>query len=139
MMKEHRAYGFIPLNMCAHGWMVLLVQHKNFWAFPKGHAEPGETPLESATRELLEETGLCPTNFLSEETLKELYFFKHEGILIRKEVEYFIAEVTGKLVIQEDEISDAQWIALEKAEDLATYKEAKNICKKVVELLSKSK
>ena len=28
------------------------------WCFPMGHVEPGESPLEAATRELGEETGL---------------------------------------------------------------------------------
>ena len=36
----------------------LLLQHKDRWDLPKGHAEPGETLIETALRETEEETGI---------------------------------------------------------------------------------
>jgi diadenosine hexaphosphate hydrolase (ATP-forming) len=43
---------------------ILLIRHHNgTWVFPKGHVDPGETPLEAALREVAEEAGVesrCP-------------------------------------------------------------------------------
>ncbi len=36
----------------------LLMQHADRWDLPKGHAEPGESSLETALRETEEETGI---------------------------------------------------------------------------------
>ena len=39
---------------------VLLVQYRDAtWTFPKGHLEVGERPVDTALREVLEETGIA--------------------------------------------------------------------------------
>ncbi len=45
---------------CRHDGAVLLIHHRRLgtWLPVGGELEPGETPLEAARRELLEETGL---------------------------------------------------------------------------------
>lgn len=45
------------------GRVLLLRQMNGNWVFPKGHLEPGESPLQAALREVQEETGVhaaCP-------------------------------------------------------------------------------
>ena len=38
---------------------VLLIRDRNgYWVFPKGHVEPGESPEETARREVAEEAGV---------------------------------------------------------------------------------
>ena len=76
-MREY-SYGIIPLkyNDSLNGWEVLLVQHQGgYWAFPKGHANSGESHKETAERELQEETGLKVESYLLDEILKENYTF----------------------------------------------------------------
>ena len=55
---ERRA--FSVAIFCRHEGAVLLIRHRRLatWLPVGGEIEPGETPLEAARRELMEETGL---------------------------------------------------------------------------------
>lgn len=136
-MRYERSYGIIPVIKIEDQWHVLLIQHQHakHWGFPKGHAEPHETPKEAAVRELHEETGLSIVKFLVEEELEEKYFFHRDGQLVHKAVIYFIAEVQGEICLQETEISNHQWTLLAKAENLLTHVQAKQVCLKALSLL----
>lgn len=55
-----RAAGGVVFRTTRKGGTKVLVAHRpNYddWSFPKGKADPGETPEETAVREVLEETG----------------------------------------------------------------------------------
>lgn len=138
--KEY-SYGIIPLAYHAGDWEVLLVKpfSGNHWSFPKGHKLGKESPWKAAERELKEETGLSVRRLISDEVLKESYFFKKEGILISKQVDYFIAEVEGEIVLQAEEIGDFQWVPLKYAVDKLTYPQAKEAAKKTIEILKFNK
>ncbi|QDS86431.1 RNA pyrophosphohydrolase [Rosistilla ulvae] len=41
----------------------LLMRHADRWDLPKGHVDAGESILQTARRELLEETGIGPEDF----------------------------------------------------------------------------
>lgn len=71
---------------------VLLVRVKNLkgeevWTFPKGHLDPGETPVQAALREVREETGFAC------EVIQPLslvrYRFYREGRLTAKRVRWY--------------------------------------------------
>mgnify|MGYP000385444521 CR=1 FL=1 len=44
-------------------WRFLLLRAYQYWDFPKGRTEAGETPLEAACREVQEETGIDDLQF----------------------------------------------------------------------------
>lgn len=56
---KKRSFGIVPVAFNQDGSPVLLIlrAYKN-WDFPKGGADAGETPLETAKREMIEETGI---------------------------------------------------------------------------------
>ncbi len=115
---------------------ALLVLHgKGHWAFPKGHRKQGEEPIETATRELKEETGLEILRFLPGSPFEEHYSFTFEGEKVDKRVAYYLAEVQGKVVLQAAEVTDFRWLSLEEAEALATFPESKRLCHEVMQLL----
>lgn len=126
--------GIVPLRKIDAEWHVLLVKHRsgNHWSFPKGHQIKGETAKETALRELDEETGLTVEKFLFAEVLVENYQFVRKGTTVSKSVIYFIAEVSGEINLQCAELLEAKWVLLREAEQLITYSESKNVCRKVL-------
>ena len=137
MKVEEESFGVIPLKQEDGIWHVLLILHQGgrHWAFPKGHGDPGETPIDSARRELREETGLDIQKILQEEPLMERYQFYRKREIVIKTVHYFPALVQGDHHLQAEEIRDAKWVPLKDAAQHLTFKESKDMCHKLVDLL----
>lgn len=138
MARKEYSFGIIPLIKKEENWEVLLIRHKGgHWSFPKGHAQDKETPVESASRELKEETGLNVVSFLpASSNLEEKYFFTFKGEKIYKTVTYFLALVEGEITLQYEEVIEAKWTQLKEAEKHVTFSEAKKICKQLCKILS---
>lgn len=134
--KNEESFGIIPLKRFRNQWKLLLVQpHKGWWGIPKGHPDRDENAKEAAVRELFEETGLEIVRYLIDAPLKENYHFYSGKVLIHKTVTYFIAEVQGEVVLQEEELKGFKWVPLSKASEFATYDETKIVLNKTKELL----
>lgn len=134
---HERSYGIIPVKKKGNQWQICMVQlHAGHWGFPKGHPEDGEEPLEAATRELQEETSLHLNEIVTEEKFLEEYFFILQGKRIHKIVTYWIGSVRGRAKKQALEIKSIKWVSLEKALELATFKNTKNIILKVIKALA---
>ena len=135
-MKKECSYGIIPLKYEHNRWMVLLIQHHSgHWSFPKGHPEEGELPLQSAERELREETGLSIKQLLSPDPMTEKYSFIFKGERIEKMVHYFPALVEGSVILQTCEIKSSHWIRLSEAHLHITFQEGKRICRLAVDFI----
>ena len=59
-MNYEKSCGAIVFRKFHGNIELLLIKHANggHWSFPKGHVEEGETEVETALREVHEETGL---------------------------------------------------------------------------------
>jgi bis(5'-nucleosidyl)-tetraphosphatase len=112
------SFGTIPFRV-EEGVVHFLLVWENWgdghWNFPKGHPEDGETPIQTALRELREETSLVPEIVVSEEPLVHEYSFEHDGRTIDRRLEYFLVFVdrTG-IRLQMDEVSKSRWMTLEE-------------------------
>lgn len=131
-MLYEQSYGIIPLKKLRGAWHLLLVKHDaGHWSFPKGGAEAGEDHLQTATRELFEETGLSIACMVDCEPLTEKYLFSRGEHLVNKVVTYFMAKVKGKVKVQQEEIADAAWIRVSEASQFASFPEAKRLCEEI--------
>ena len=114
-----------------HHWNTEILLINNFisghWSFPKGHVEQGETEVETALREIKEETSL---DVLIDPTFRETvtYFPRKDT---QKVVVYFIAKAkTFDYVPQEDEIAEIRWVDIGHAVQMLTYENDKTIVNK---------
>ncbi|MEN8193342.1 MAG: NUDIX domain-containing protein [Bacteroidota bacterium] len=89
------------------------------WVLPKGHIIFGESPADTATREVLEETGI-KANLLK--SLKKVEF-THLNEFIS--VEYFLMRYIEE--VESSENRNKKWCTFEEAMNLLTFKESKEI------------
>lgn len=109
---------------------VLVIQQvKGHWGFPKGHVEDGETEVQTAIREIKEETNL---DVEIDETHRYVERYSpEEGV--EKDVIFFIAKkIGGEVKVQEEEVKDTEWLLPKDAMERLTYETSKVILKKVM-------
>jgi len=128
-VRPDEAFGIVPIwseaTLCQY---LLVQQHQGHWGFPKGHAEPGETAMQTACREFVEETGIQDYTLLYKSSFSETYIFHHKKQTIHKTVLYYPALVHNPSVkYQTDEILDYTWVEFGAAISLLTYDSTKRI------------
>lgn len=129
-----QSFGIIPYLKKGNQLLFLLIQHQEgHWAFPKGHKEGSETDLETALRELFEETGTEIRKVESSHPFYEHYeITQPDGTFISKTVTFFPAEVKSEVVkIQPTEIQDFAWLAYDAARDKMTFQAGKKVIDEV--------
>ena len=116
-MKHEKSCGCIIIE----DKKVLLIKQTNgIWGFPKGHVEKNETELQTAEREVKEEYTM---NYMTDRGAS-------------KEVVLFLAQkIGGNLSRQESEVSQIEWLCFDDAISRLSYKNTKDLFKKVVSQL----
>jgi len=112
-MKNDNAYGGIVIRKRKKTWEVLLIKDKaGIWTFPKGHKENNETDIETAVREINEETGINRLKHIAD--LGNVYYsFNSSKEIISKTVGFylFITRNTNEpYPAKEEGITQVQWI-----------------------------
>jgi 8-oxo-dGTP pyrophosphatase MutT (NUDIX family) len=135
---QDAAFGIVPVFHEGNDYQFLLIQHHaGHWGFPKGHADPGESPVQAACREFTEETGIADYQLLSDTSFAERYFFKQNGQLVRKTVTYFTALAHSTIVqCQAAEIQSYAWLDFEAAIARLSFENSKQILRDVYQYLS---
>lgn len=136
--RQDQSFGIIPIRIQGEETLFLLIQHHaGHWGFPKGHAEPGETALTAACRELEEETGITRYQPIATPCWHERYYTQKKGTLLDKQVTYFLAIVQdSQVTIQAKEIQAYHWDKFEDALNRLTYPSSRDVLIQVQHYLS---
>ena len=107
---------------------ILLLRHTaGHWDFPKGNIEQGETELDSAIRELMEETGITRFRIMPNFRYAITYRYRRNQRIILKKVTLFLGTTDLKIVTLSNEHIDYTWEHIDKAYEIVKYKNAKRI------------
>lgn len=100
---------------------------KGYWDFPKGHIEEGENELQTAKREIAEETGIKDLTFLRGFRKSIVYFFQKKGKKIFKIVVFYLARTKTKDIKVSFEHLGYQWVPFNEAIQQLEFSNAKQI------------
>ena len=127
---KETSFGFVVVSHAGSEPKFLFVRQSSdgHWGFPKGHPEAGETPLETARRELMEECSVSDISLRGDHVFEETYRFVRNGVETEKTNTFFIATVaTESLAPQAGEISECRYLSLGEASGLPLYADTRRI------------
>jgi len=128
-MYHEKSCGAIVYRKSHGNVEILLIKHLNsgHWSFPKGHMEGSESEVETARREILEETSV---EVLIDPTFREIVTYSPKRDTV-KLVVYFLAKAKNiNFMPQSEEIADIRWVDIVHANNLLTYDNDKVIVAK---------
>ena len=115
--------GVVVLHWCEDQYRYLLLRAYDYWDFPKGMVEPGESPLQCAIREVEEETTITQLDFRWGEVYRQTQPYNHG----RKIARYYVAETQQQTVelpvnpeLGRPEHSEYRWATRTQAWQLVT-------------------
>lgn len=130
VVREYSAGGLI---FNESGEVAIIARHSRSghleWCLPKGHIEKGETPEQTAVREVHEETGIKGKVTGSIATID--YWFTGENQRVHKLVHHFVLrQVSGHLTVEGDpdhEAEDAAWVPFHELPAVLSYPNERRI------------
>lgn len=143
MYKKEQSCGIIPFFKKGQNYYFLIVKHNSWhrW-FPKWHVELNESEVQTAKRELYEETGIENTVVIDNIKFLEKYMVSIEWKIVEKTVLYFLwivsIDINTKIIIKDDEVSEYKIDTYDNVQKYLTYDSAKIILKEAFYHLNSS-
>lgn len=110
--------------------VLMIRQTKGFIGFPKGHVEKNETEIETAIREIEEETNI--RSLLDKNKRYTIYYSPKPNTY--KEVVYFLGKVVNDKnpKPQKGETEEIIWVDMDKVEEKLSFDNIKEMWQKVL-------
>lgn len=139
--KKQVVAGFVVYRRTPDGIKFLLLYRRgNYWNFPKGHFEPGERSIDTALRELEEETGIKKSELRIAPNFRayERFYFKIGNQGIYDTVILFLAEThKADISIEPEEHSGFGWFLYHDALNILgkKYADTRKVLKQASDFL----
>jgi len=144
MRREFSAGGVVVRRMRGRWWAAVVRPRRehhrpSVWALPKGLIDEGERGLETALREVYEETGLRAAG---ERKLGDVrYVYTWEGERVFKIVSFFLLRAVGGRIGDlppgmDIEVAEARWVPLDDAATVLSYTGEREMALKALEAVT---
>jgi len=145
MLKEKSCGAVIfRINNGLIEFLLVYSGRNSHWGFAKGHVEDGETEIETAKREILEETGISRLEFIDGFYKEDIYRSVGArkdtvGKAVEKHSVYFLAKALSPLENKQfkacDEIYEIKWFKLGEALKMLPFENQKEILRSASEYI----
>jgi len=126
ILLEEKSAGAVVFHASDSSFEYLLLKYEaGHWDFPKGAIEEGETELDTARREVREETALDGLKVIEGFRREIGYKYRKHGRLVSKRVAFYLIQSDSRSVRISREHRDFLWLKYEHAVKKLTYKTAK--------------
>jgi 8-oxo-dGTP pyrophosphatase MutT (NUDIX family) len=140
-MRRELSAGGVVVRRLRGGWRLAAIKPggKNVWALPKGLIGPGESPADTAAREVTEETGI--EGRLVEKLGDVRYVYTWHGERVFKIVSFYLFRYRrGRLgdipAEHAHEVDATGWLLLEDAPRLLAYGGEREMAERARKLLA---
>ena len=149
MVREFSA-GAVVVRYLQNQWWMAVIEpgrqgepedRKDVAALPKGNVDSGETPEQTALREVLEETGVRAKTVERLASIRYIYSRKwSDGRKVSKTVTFFLMKYQSGRIGQitdemKHEVRRAYWLPLAEAQQKLSYKGERQMAQKALEYL----
>lgn len=108
-------------------YLLIKKKGEDHWEFPKGKVEHGESDIETAKREIMEESGICTPKFIDGFEMSDSFSPK-EGL--KKTVKIFLAESNEEVIVSHEH-EDFEWVLFKDLDKFITKPQLINVFKKI--------
>ena len=127
--------GGVVLNNDNHV-LILRRKQEGTWVLPKGKMEPGETLVQTAIREVQEETGLADLKVIREIGLvRYVFLWRPDNKNYNKTVHYFLMQINGteQEMKLEPDFSTFAWETASDALKMLTFENDRRIVRSIAD------
>lgn len=133
-LKQYEAAGGVVIDQ---GRMLLLDRPaRREVRLPKGHVDPGESPLQTALRETAEESGYADLEVVSD-LGSQVVKFKFQGDDFIRTEHYYLMRLTSHRTVRRNRKDEAQflpvWAPLEDAVHRLTFEAERQFAQRAID------